>query len=439
MSLNHATQISDDIYYLQNKKAVVEFADGVQNNDVSDGPKTTTSKTVSKIGGYEVAKWGYNNQKPAEMLKLIRENHIKPGLLRTERDFLMGSRLCLFTSRLEKGKHIIEHAEDEEMTEWADAVDLATYWFKVCSNWVDFANVANYATLDSSKKVDFLDVIDCDQIRKEVFVNGEVKRCFVHPDWRGNPSPSDIKVIRTFDRKNPTKLIEFVDWVMEAVPGQRYYAYPAWWGTEEWTKISNKIPKFHNSGLDNGYNIKYKIKVPWEYVLKLTGNNEDPEKVKQAKESITTEMDRWLSGVKNVNKAMIMFAFKDAQGREIAGWEIEPMDNKSVDDKYVELDKHANQNQASGHMIDPALAGIDTGSGLGKSGSEIRLTYDVHVALRTTQPREKCLKFLNKVVIPLMGWKKKGIFWGVEDVQMTTLDKNPAGKQEVVNQGMNGG
>lgn len=427
-------KLNDNVFLLKKGQAVLEFPDGVEQHDVVDGPKVITSKTVVKTAGYELARWGNNNIRPQEILKLVRENHIKPALLRTERDFLMGSRLGLFSAKIEDGKRVLTHAEDTDMMEWAEAVDLDSYWFKVCTNWVHFANVVSYATLDLSKKIDFLDVIDCDQARKGVFQKGEIRQVFVHPDWRANPAKGDVTVVPIYDRKNPTKTASFAYWVMDAVVGQRYYAYPAWWGTEKWTGISNKIPRFHDSGLDNGYNIKYKIGVPWEYVLKFTGGKEDPELIKKAKETIAIEMDTWLSGTENVNKAFIMYQFVDAQGRPIPGWDIEPLDNKNTDEQYIKLDDHANINQASGHMIDPSLAGIDTGRGLGKSGSELRLTYDLQIALRTPQPRQKCLEFLNKVVIPLMGWKDKGIFWGVEDVQMTTLDKNPTGKQGVVNQ-----
>lgn len=438
MSLNKIQKLNDHTFVLSQKaQAVVEFVPGVTPSDNVDGPRSVSVKNTQLTAGYKIAKWGVDNLKPSQMMKLVRDNHIKPQLLLTERDFIMGSRLGHFKERYENGKRIIEHVDvDQEVLDWEDEVGLDNYWFAVCSNWVHFRNIPNFASLDSkTKKVASLSVIDCLDIRKEVFINGITNQFFIHPNW-GIPVQDQIKILPAFDKTNPVKFGEFVYWVQDHIPGQPYYTYPAWWGTENWTRVSNNIPAFHVAGLENGYNLKYHIKVPYEYLLKLTAGNEDPKELMKKREELVQSMDGFLSGVKNKDKTFISFSFKDNFGKEALGWEIIPLDNKMTDDAYVKLDEHANVNQTSGHGVDPSLAGIDTGRGLGKSGSELRITYDTHIALRTPQPRQRCTEFLNKVVMKLNGWKDKGFFYGVEDVQMTTLDVNPTGRQGVVNQSM---
>ena len=167
--------------------------------------------------------------------------------------------------------------------------------------------------------------------------------------------------------------------------------------------------------------------MPFEYLLKLTGNSEDPKTLVEKKQLIASEMDNFLGGIKNKDKAFITFSFKDAYGKEALGWEINPLDNNLTDEAYIKLDDHANINQSSGHGVDPSLAGIDTGRGLGKSGKELQVTYETHIKLRTPQPRELCLQFLNKVVMKINGWKDKGFIYAVEDIafaQATTPTTN---------------
>lgn len=417
MALKKIEKLSEDIFILKDHKVLVEFPEGTRNTEQVFAQSSTLSKTADKIATYEVAKWGLNNQRPLEILQLVKDNHLKSQLLRTERDFLMGIGLGLYSKK--NGKpDFSSPVEDSEIYEWAEMVKLDDYWFKACSNFVYFSNIIHYAQVDSkSKKITVLDVIDCDQARKNIIRKNILPEFYIHPNWV-SPQKSEIKVIKPFDPQKTQ--LEFCHWTMEAVPGQRYYSYPAWWGTENWTKISNRIPAFHISGIDNGYNIKYHVKIPFNIIQKMTQNSEDPDAVQKAKAELTEEMDKWLAGKDNVNKALVTFTVLDDMGKEMRGIQVESLDNKNTDEQYIKLDDHANINQASGHGVDPSLAGIDTGRGLGKSGKELQITYETHIALRTPQPRQKCLEFLNKIVIPFMGWQNKNVIFGVEDAKIAS-------------------
>lgn len=440
-----AKQIDDNTYLIRGSKksgsAVVNFGDNAYETDITDSPRTVTSGIRPLTAGYPIAKWGWNNQKPREIMKLVRENHIKPQLIRTERDFVMGTKLALFKilpSDSNETKKIIP-ASDPEMEDWGDQVGLMEYWYKVCSNFVHSHNIPNFASLSSkTQKVSTIDCIDFTEARAELKQNGVVNNYYLHPDWLLNARKSDILIKPAYDPANPTRFGSFMHWVKDYIPGQPYYAYPAWWGTEKWTENSNLIPRYHNAGLTNGYNIKYFISVPMQYVQSLTSNTQDPKEITKAKEQITSEMDSWLAGVDNADKAIVTFSFMDQMGKSIPGMKIDSLDNKGTEAAYLNLDKAANINQASGHGIPLSLASIDTGSKLGGSGSELRIAYDTHIALRTPQPRERCLYFLNKVVMKINGWQDKGTFFGVEDARITTLETNPTGTQQVVNQGQQG-
>jgi len=83
--------------------------------------------------------------------------------------------------------------------------------------------------------------------------------------------------------------------------------------------------------------------------------------------------------------------------------------------------------QASGHGIDATLASIDTGGKLGGSGSEKRISAQIHIAHRTPTKRKILLESLN--ICNRINGFQKDIVWGFEDTQITTLDVNPTGTQ----------
>lgn len=412
--------------------------------DQSFSPTQVKSgKTVTiKKETYKYMPWGSNNLKPQEMLQLVSKNHTKPQLIETQRDFLMGSTVFLFKKNYETTpngvKKVLEPIKiSTELEDLFEQIELQDYLLKAASDLCYSKGIPTLVNLNSDSTLKSLDVVGFELCRKTYQEKGIVKNVIVHPDWK-NYSASDAIVKQMFDpsrmEKGKTSQLEFIDWVMDYVSGQYYYSYPAWWGTEEWTKISNKIPVYHNSGLDNGYNFKYVITIPYAYVAKIA-KSEDPKDILAARQTIKDEMDRFLAGKADV--ALITMSVQDAMGKEVPGWKVEPIENLMTDDAYIKLDAQSNINQANGHGIFPALAGIDTGGKLGGSGSELRITYQLYLALRTPQQRERLLHTLNTVVRKILIFQKlmdRDTYFGIEDIDLTTLDKNPTGTQAVVNQ-----
>lgn len=410
------------LWILPGAQAVVEFKN-VTGLDVSFGGD------VQRLGDMKIAPWGKNNLQPQEMLALVQGNHLKPQLIYTARDFLLGARLGVFKRVLDtvqgKKKIILEPVIDPQIDDWLELIQADQLLRASAYNLEVSGNCFTAFSLDKSRKIgrDGMRNFDCTITRALVTTKHRPDRYALHPDWR-NAKAADVRVLPAYDAENPTRFGDFIYQGRDWTAGQKYYDIAPWWGTAAWTKLSNKIPEFHMSGLENGYNIKYHIEIPEDYFDQFTTDEEKEE----AEKELVEHMNAMLSGVENVDKAFVSKFGFDTTGKARQGWRITPVENKMSDKAYESVNQQANVAHTSGHGIDPSLAGIDTGSKFGGSGSEKRISYQLHIALRTPNKRKILLEQFN-VAKTIMGFNREYVF-GFEDIEITTLAESGSGKKE---------
>jgi hypothetical protein len=357
----------------------------------------------------------------------VYSNHLKSQLITTARDFVLGSRIGIFERSIVDGKERLSPVLDDEMEAWYESIEGDVALQGAAYNLELFANCFPVLSLDSSKYVESIQNFDCTVVRALACTTSRPTEYLLHHDWR-NFRADQAKKLKAYDPKNPTKYGEFILHGRDWTPGQKYYDVPPYWGTRKWTEVSNKIPKFHSSGLDNGYNLKYHIRIPLDYFNQFN----TPEEKKRAEYDLMANMNEMLAGVENTDKVFVSKYGLDGMGKPLPGWEIVPIENKMSDKAYDSVNQQANIAHTSGHGIDPSLAGIDTGGKFGGSGSEKRISYQLHIALRTPQKRKILLKPFQ-VAAGIMGFNPNHRF-GFVDVDITTIAENPKGQEKVTNQ-----
>ncbi|MDO7851555.1 hypothetical protein [Hymenobacter convexus] len=416
-------EVGAGLFILPGAQALVELTKSDKAQDVNFGAAPLTS------GGLKIAPWGKDNLQPQQMLELIYNNHLKPQLITTARDFLLGSRVGCFSRTVKEGKIVVEPVIDTEMEEWFESIDGDAAMQSLAYNLEGFANYFSVLSLASKNYVEGIQSFDATVVRALVTTKARPDRYALHHDWR-NFRADEAQVLPAYDPLSPSKYGECLLHGRDWTPGQKYYDMPPYWGTRKWTEVSNKIPRFHSAGLDNGYNLKYHIKIPQGYFDQFG----DAEKQKAAERELMGSMNEMLAGVENADKAFVSKFAVDAMGKALPGWEIVPIENKMSDKAYDSVNTQANIAHTSGHGIDPSLAGIDTGGKFGGSGSEKRISYQLHIALRTPTKRKILLQTL-KAAHKIMGFNPAHQF-GFEDVDLTTLAENPTGQQKVANKAM---
>jgi hypothetical protein len=411
---------------LQNSRAVIS---------ISNSKNVLRTKNKATIDGFNYEKFGSDDRLPDEILTAIWQNDFMPQLLHTEASFLHGAGLGVFRKRIVAGtaqypaKEIIEPVYDESISKWMEQVHLEDYWLRACTQFVAGANVYTGFNLNIEGKPVELNVYDWPTMRSEIRneKTGQIDAYLLFGE-RVVKNGDKIKVqrIERYYQGIENHKSQFIFHATLPTSGQSNYGLPMWFGALETIKVLNRIPQFHSSGIDNGYNVKYHVKVPSVF-LDQFGSQEEKDK---AWSQLQYDMDEMLCGAANVNKTILSKVFIDPMtNKPLPAFDIVPLQQVETGKQYLELSKDFRINAASSVGIHPNLANVDVGGKLGGSASEMRIAAQLHMTLRTPIPRAILMKPI-KIAMKLMGFAPD-LFIAPKDVELTTLDNNPTGSQSV--------
>lgn len=429
------TQLSDNIYLLRDEptKSAAYLEITPRWKDEAHSTSTASNPSTNKK---DFVRWGKNNDQPNLMHALATDNDVKWELMNTRRDFIVGKGMGFGYIKKEGVQEIKvplapTHKNYAEISEHAWQMNLSGYWIDAAMQACYSGNVFSRITMDSTGSRSMpLDFEDCFDIRYRAIQERErVPGAFLlNPLYGKRGFKKDESIaIPAFDIKNPGAFPTAIYHGKHRLPGQPFYSFAAWWGTKSWTEVANQIPHYHLSGLTNGYNIKYLIKVPDDY-FDREGLDTDEERAAYKKE-IMEGMKRSLAG--QSDRALITYYKHDlTEMKALPGVEIIPLKNEMTDDAYVKLYNTAKAAQASGHGIMASLAGVDTGNGLGSSGKEIEVTARFQQGFRTNSDRQLLLRPMM-IQQHINSWDREIKFW-FEDIEVYTPDVTP--KKAGINQ-----
>lgn len=411
------------VAFLPKSRSVIEITS-------SKNAKKTTGKAT--VEGVNYMKFGDDDKLYDEILEIIQNNDFMPQLLETTVGFLHGSGLQLFRKRIIPGtdgqpaKRIIEPATNPEMEEWAERINLEDYWLSACYQFAYSCNLYTGFDLSATGQVAKIKTFDYPNVRAEMQNDdtGQVDNYLVFSERKVNGEVKKFELVPRYYSGIEGKEAQFIFHAKLPIPGQGYYGVPAFYGAIKTIKLLNQIPDFHLSGIENGYNIKYHVKVPDVYFEQF-GTEEEKQK---EWESLREQMDEQLAGKDNVNKTILTkFVVDRTTGKPLPGFDIATIDNNQTDQAYLNLNKDFRVNATSSVGIHPGLANVDTGGKLGGTASEMRVAADLHLKLRTPIARKRLLRAIE-IACKIQGFPSD-LFFAPADVELVTLDKNPNGKQ----------
>lgn len=429
--------------FLSKSSAIVVYNDGHTSKFSSVMPgmagkikKATVQKAFKYVNWYDDSK----NAEPEKLLEVLVNNNIAPAILNTKAKFIVGNGIVCYREVVTDGKKSKVAVDIETLQEIKDFFKKSKINEQLFRGAIDiqyFGNCFFEQIQTADAKVSQIFHKDATLFRAgEIQDDGYVHDYYLCPDWSKPKYDANDEKKGNVKRRNAyyegaaaiDLAPQFIIHCKEYTPGFPYYSLPSWYGSLKWMELANIIPAWHLKGIANGYVLRYIVEVSDSIFQEYAG---DAQKEMAAKKKLQEEIDACLGGVQNVGKT-IFVTMPLQQFIDKGVLRITPISADLHDEAFSILFQHSNTATTSGMAIDPTLCGIETEGKL-SSGSEKRIAYDLWLRLHAVRPRQILLDVIETIAT-INGWDTKypGIKFGFENVELTTLDKNPTGNQTVI-------
>lgn len=426
--MNSFRQVADNLY-------VADFSAGgvaiqlTGRRDVSFG----NGSTYYQADWADHTLWGVGDNMPNTMRAIIERNSIVFPILQSSRDMIYGSGVGFFKKKIttDNKLELIPYT-DTKLEEWSEDVNLPNLIISRINQRVDNANIFTRWIWEPKSKWFRLETSDSFTTRiGKPTANNLITEYHTNPYFgetlRQKLEESE-KIAAFTERNYDENRLNTVTirHTREGIPGQPFYAFPSWWCGQDAAELANLIIEFHKNGILNGYNIKYLIRMPKDHFK--DGKNVSEAEQSAKWKSFEENFSRWLSGQKNVNKSLIIKYLRGSDGKMMDNVEVQPLKNEMSDEAYEKIWEIANRSIANSIGILPTLAGVNPGKG-NDSGSQIRVMAEFQQHFRTPVHRHFVLEDI-RLCLRQLGYTD--VIPKFQDVNITTLDQNPTGKQAVI-------
>lgn len=388
--------------------------------------------------GIDIALWGKNNLYPLWLLDLLRHNNINSQLIWTKISMAMGHIYPFRWVPGPDGHDIQEPVQDVELKRFlrSKAVrDLmrsrATDYFIFGNTWCkviltrDRSTVANFQHMDASMMRTSLQNAD----------DGFSPYQYYCPDWilaefkdSSGYIRSDANVQRfpSFDYRNPRRRMQTVLHSKMYWPGHPYYGVQPWHSAHHWLSYANSMPVWMATNINKAHNIKYHVQYPSDYFDYLENEFDNDEARKKERTRVLHLIDHKLSGATNAQTSLFTeYDWDPMEGKEKGGWKVQPLVNEIKDEAYVKAYYASNIAAISSQGIDPALANIMIEGQRNPSGSDKRISGQIHQVFKNPEVQEIMTE-------PLRIWRDINgldpeIEFGFQVKNIVTLAEDPTG------------
>lgn len=435
------------VAYLSKTGAVVTSANyAAPENDIYtyeyDVKKTeVTPYSLYSQLGIEVAPWGNNNLKPNYLLMLLAQSGINSQLIYTKVSFALGHIFAFRWGEDEQGnpkkfpfdpgpaiRRYLHHRNTRRMVR-ARATDFLIHG----NTWgMPVINRAASEIMDWKH----VDAFSC----RQALINQRTKKVehhYVCSDWRQpvwsperNQHPDDhrptVRRYPAFREMTPFRFFQSLHHSKLYWSGQPYYGIQPWHASHNWINYANQMPVWASANINRSFNIKYHIEYPEGYFDYLDKEYETIEERQAEEDRFFKEFDELLAGSENAMTTLFTsYKTDDFNRKDFAGWKITPLKNDIKDDAFLKAFESSNNASTSSHWVDFSLAGIQFEGKMPASGSDKRISYQLHEVLKNDEVREIMLEPLY-IMRDANGWDPDMEF-GIMKRNIVTLAEDKTG------------
>lgn len=395
-----------------------------------------------RIADFNIIPRGDSNNFPDELRIILDEANVTPGVIEKQVGLLWGQGPSLYKIIYEDGKRRKVWVEDKEVESWLNSWNSDEYLIKAM---VDFRHMNGHYTkyfrnraprIGGAGRIErlehesslycALEWPDADRNINHIIVGD-----FQQP-WKNG-----LRSYPVFNKSNPYQYPVSMRYSnMYSFALDNDYSRPAFYGTLNWIRLANSLPKLLTNYNTNAAALKLHVQVPviyWEDKKQklldrciLTGVEYTEKMLEDLKDETFIKFTQTLSGVGNVGKLATTDMAWDDDAKQWIGWKIDPIDQKILDfvNAQLEISKRAALETTVGMGLHPALSNISTDGNL-PSGSEQLYAFKLYLMTGVEIPEMIVCKDINDVIEVMFPGRglKRGFY---HDTVMTEEMTKPA-------------
>lgn len=417
--------------------------------DIFDEDADVTPRQVPGYSNYNYIPFGYDDQLPFQLIKMIGEDEIM------SQNKLFNVLTCYGAGLKYMSKDTGRDTEDDEIARFVMRNSLSEFHIEQATDMKYFFYSVAVVILnkDRSKIVQVRHKEACFCRFEKADRNGRINHVFV-ANWRKPSSLTrkDVEVLTLLNEKDPlghlevlmgreygadgakrvrTNEYKFAILMRFPTPGRQYYPVPYYTAIfrGDWWDIKRLIGKGKKSKLRNSSGVKYQVEIHKDYWSNLCReeNITDPleiaKRIKKEKENIRD----FVTGIENSGKMWITGFYIDPNGHDVRMVRINRIDTAKEGGDWSEDIQEAANMTCYGDNIHPNLVGATPGkSQSNNSGSDKRELFTLKQSLE--QAFHDMMSKVHNVVIYYNGWQRK-VKPAVPLIMLTTLDQNNDAKK----------
>lgn len=417
---------------VSSKSGSVFFALGLDDTQPTARDGVASPVKTFTTGNTPWAFWGEDNMLPQVIADDIENIGVLDAALDAKGRIGTGKGIqpFLLTNITTDGKEELEWVNDSEILDWLEANEsfefaVDSVYDKLGYGW----NCGSFVLNRGQKKIDRVkrhDVYEA-RLEKKEALSRRINNLYLSADWAkasGTYDPKKQVRIEMLEEGNELadindriannrNSLEFAFAKRTIRNGRHYYPQPTYRSNRAWLKIARSVPAFKIAMFRHQITLNYKITIHPKFWEDKAGQLEwakyTPAERKQVQEEYYDMIDQWLSGENKAYKSLFTGGFLDHDGKFWPYVDVEVIDDKMKDGKFLPDSGAAIAEILFALMINPALmgAGNPGGNAYGDTsgGSNVRETFLVQMMLMEAE-RKSNAGPLN-VVKNFNGWSKR--------------------------------
>jgi len=368
-----------------------------------------------RIADFNIIPRGDSNNFPDELRQILDEANVTPGVIEKQVGLLWGQGPALYKVIYEEGKRRKAYEEDKEIENWLKSWDYMEYLIKAM---IDFRHMNGHYTkyfrnraprIGGAGRIERLDhesslycALEWPDASRNI--NHIIVGDFAQP-WKYG-----LRSYPIFNKENPYQFPVSMRYSnMYSFALDNDYSRPAFYGTLNWIKLANSLPKLLMNYNTNASALKFHIEVPVVYwqdkkqklmdQCLLKGIEYTDKMLEDLKEEIFIKFAETLSGIGNVGKFITTDMIFDDASNQYIGWKITPIDQKILDfvNAQLEISKRAALETTVGMGLHPALSNISSDGNL-PSGSEQLYAFKLYLMTGVEIPEMIVCQDINNAI-----------------------------------------